>query len=235
MATLTGSRRLLAAGTLLLGSAVAATPAADVARSTDPSAQMGDAATAFERGDVTAAMTALRPLAEAGYVPAQVRLAYYLDYAEDDSTAFHWYATAAAAGDAEAQFYLAKLYGAGEGTATDTAAALDWYVRAADQGYLPAIRVLAMSYEQGGPLAPISYEAAVTWLEAGAALDDEWSLRRLSAALSRGELGLRVNRDRANALAARADAHGRRADPPADQLADHPAEQLAAKTGDSRD
>ena len=150
------------------------------------------------------AMTLLKAPAEAGYVPAQVQLAYYLDYAGQDEEAFAWYHAAAGAGDAEAQHQVARLYAAGEGTALDLESARAWFERAAEQGHAASIRVLAIAYEEGTPLTGISYEQAVAWLERGVAIGDPWSIGRLSNAYRTGDLGLRIDRDRADALRAEA-------------------------------
>ena len=164
------------------------------------------AAGEFSRGDVVAAMVLLRKPAEAGHVPAQMQLAYYLDYAEEDAAALRWYLAAAEAGAAEAQFYLGKMYIAGEGAPADRTRALDWIERAAEQGYPGAIRALVMSFEQGGELTDIDYDRAVDWLQSGVDSNDVWSMRRMSEAYRRGELGLRIDRERAAQLASLADA-----------------------------
>lgn len=174
-------------------------------QTTSPEALVEQATDAFRKGDVVAAMTLLRGPAEEGHVPAQVQLAYYLDYAEQDSEAFTWYLAAAEAGDTEAQHQLGKLYASGEGTEVDLTLARQWFERAAEQGYAPSIRVMAVAFEEARPMTGISYEQAVFWLEQGAAIGDTWSLTRLSDAYRKGELGLRIDRIRAEALNAEAE------------------------------
>jgi TPR repeat protein len=182
-----------------------ATPDRDIHGEATAQQSIVDKATqAFFNGDVVTAMTLLRPLAEKGFIPAQVQLAYYLDYAEEDEEAFAWYQAAAEQGDPEAQYHLGRLHGAGEGTELDPGLARLWFERAARQNHPDAIRIMAVSFEQGGPMTAVSYEQAVAWLERGAAIADPWSLARLSDAYQRGELGLRIDRDRARALQVRA-------------------------------
>lgn len=53
-------------------------------------------------------------------------------------------------GQAEAQYYVARIYANGMGdVATDYGRAADWYRRAADQNYSPAVQELGYMYEQG--------------------------------------------------------------------------------------
>lgn len=167
---------------------------------------LSDAEREFARGDVVAAMTLLREPASQGFVPAQVLLAYYLDYAEEDEDALRWYLAAAEAGNAEAQFKLGKLYATGEGTSKNPQLAMSWFLRSGEQGYPAAIRMLANSFELGGELSRISYEQAVKWLEVGVQQEDVWSINRLARAYQRGELGLRINRERAELLKLEAEA-----------------------------
>ena len=50
---------------------------------------------AFNRGDLPGAMTLYEVAAESGLPEAQVRLAFLLDYAEENDKAVHWYRAAA--------------------------------------------------------------------------------------------------------------------------------------------
>ena len=170
------------------------------AETISPETRVANADEAFNRSDIVAAMRELRYAAEAGYVPAQVKLAGHLDYAEEDEEAFGWYQSAARVENAEAQFNLGRMYASGEGTGQDYSLALEWFSRSGEQGYVPAIRMLAKTYESGGAIAEISYERAVEWLNAGVAAGDLWTTRRLSNAYRLGQLGLRVNREKAAAL-----------------------------------
>ena len=144
---------------------------------------------AFERSDIVSAIAYYRKAAEAGHVPAQTRLAYLLNVAEQNEEALEWYRKAAAAGDAEAEFYLAGMYAEGDGTAQDPAEALRLFTASADRGYAPGKMGLR-----------IDYEAARTWLDKGAAVNDYWSIKRLAQAHANGELGLRIDRQKAGQL-----------------------------------
>ena len=155
---------------------------------------------AFNRSDVVSAMAYYRKAAEAGYVPAQSRLAYLLNISEQNKEALEWYWKAANAGDAEAEFYLAGMYAEGDGTAKDPGQALRLFTASADKGYAPAIRVMAAAYEQGELGLRVDYEAAREWLNKGAAADDYWSIKRLAQAYANGKLGLRIDREKAAQL-----------------------------------
>jgi TPR repeat protein len=58
-------------------------------------------------------------------------------------------ATAAAAGDAHAQFLLGKAYNSGQGQAKDTALAAKWFNEAAQQKHHEALFHLGVMFEQG--------------------------------------------------------------------------------------
>lgn len=60
---------------------------------------------------------------------------------------------AAARGAAEAQYYLALLYQAGNGIAADAEAAFNWLQAAAEQGYGPAQQALSDVYKDGNGTA----------------------------------------------------------------------------------
>jgi uncharacterized caspase-like protein len=53
-------------------------------------------------------------------------------------------------GDAQAQFYVGRIYDSGLGRAPDLALASVWYKKAADQGNTAALTALAGLYEKGG-------------------------------------------------------------------------------------
>lgn len=161
---------------------------------------MRDAEIAFTRADLVDAMSLYRQAAELGHSPAQIRLAQLLDTAEENEKAYHWYTVAAEQGDPAGQFGLAQLLSLGEGVPEDPEQANVWFERAAAQNYAPAIRVLALAYEQGGMGQRVDYDTAVKWLEVGASAGDDWSKKRLSRAYRYGELGLRINRQAADKL-----------------------------------
>lgn len=155
---------------------------------------------AFDRSDVVSAIGYYRKAAEAGHVPAQSRLAYLLNIAEQNAEAIEWYRKAVAAGDAEAEYHLATMHAEGDGTAKNPAEALRLFTASANKEYAPAIRVMAAAYEQGEMGLRVDYEAARKWLEKGAALNDYSSIKRLADAYANGELGLRIDRPKAAQL-----------------------------------
>ena len=167
---------------------------------TDVVAIMRDAESAFVRADLVEAMDLYRRAAEAGHAPAQLRLGYLLDVAEDNAAAEIWYRRAAEQGLPAAQFALGEFLAKGDAGDRDGVAALEWIELAAAQGEPGAIRFLANTYEHGGLGVQRSFERAREWLEAGVAIGDAWSRERLGRAYALGELGLRVDHGRAEAL-----------------------------------
>jgi len=155
---------------------------------------------AFDESDIIGAMSYYRKAAEAGYIPAQNRLAYLLDKSERNEEAVIWYKKAAGQGDAEAEYGLAGMYVSGDGIAQDRAEALRLFTSSASKAYPPAIHVMASAYEKGGLGQRIDYELAREWLEKGVQLNDYWSIKRLSKAYRNGELGLRIDRQKAARL-----------------------------------
>ena len=155
---------------------------------------------AFEKADIVSAMNYYRKAANNGYAPAQNRLAYLLDKSEENEAAIEWYRKAAAQNEAEAQFNLARLYAAGEGIKQDTKLAHQLFTKSAEQQYSPAIRVLALANERGQLGQRIDYEKSRHWLQRGQQVNDYWSIKRLSKAYSEGDLGLRINKEKAKEL-----------------------------------
>jgi len=73
----------------------------------------------------------------------------------------------AAKGDAEAEFYLAKIYAGGMGVPQDYTKAAEYYQKAADQGYGKAENNLGILYLQGRGVKQDQTEA-IKWLEKAA-------------------------------------------------------------------
>jgi len=118
---------------------------------------------AFNQGDVTAAMALYRLAADTGLAEAQVKLAYILDYSEEDSEAVKWYRAAAQQGDADGQFGLGEMYAKGEGIERDLAKAIEYFELAAANDHQRAIRVLSHAYEDGGLGLQADSERAAYW------------------------------------------------------------------------
>jgi len=155
---------------------------------------------AFDESDIVGAMSYYRKAAEAGYVPAQNRLAYLLDKSERNEEAVKWYLKAAELGDAEAEHGLAGMYVSADGIEQNSSEALRLFTSSASKGYPPAIHVMASAYEKGGLGLRIDYELAREWLEKGMQQNDYWSINRLARAYRNGELGLRIDRHKATQL-----------------------------------
>jgi len=155
---------------------------------------------AFDKSDIVSAMRFYRKAAEAGYGPAMSRLGYLLDKSEEDEEAIIWFKKAVQLGEAEGQFELARMYAYGEGIEQDKKQALELFTESANQQYAPAIRVLALAYENGDLGLRVDYEIAQQWLNRGQLANDYWSLKRLAQAYRKGDLGLRINRQKAEQL-----------------------------------
>lgn len=181
------------AGTLALLSSLyahAETPEEYVARAEE----------AFEKADIISAISYYRKAAEAGYIPAQNRLAFLLDHAEENEEAIKWYRIAAEQGNAEAELRLARMYASGDGLAKDYPEAQRLLTSSANKGYAPAIHVIAKAYEDGGIGLRADYETARAWLEKGIQQKDIVSIERMAKAYANGELGLRIDRQKAAQL-----------------------------------
>lgn len=104
---------------------------------------------AFNRGDVTTAMTVLRAPAKASHVASQTLLAFILDRADFPEEAARLYREAAAQGDAEAHAGLGNLHLAGRGISKDEKQAVVHFSKAAELGHVPSIHALADAYLRG--------------------------------------------------------------------------------------
>jgi len=186
----TVNERILAMlATLLFSSATLA--------QTSPTETFDKAQYNLDTGDVVAALSLFRQAAEQNYAPAQARLAWILDGANQDEEAVNWYRRAAAQNNPEGQFGLAEMYIKGEGIETDLPIALDLITQAAEQEYRPAIRKLADAYEHGRLNLGKDYDTAIMWLQRGLSNGDTWAVDRLTKAYRLGELGLTIDEAKA--------------------------------------
>ena len=85
----------------------------------------------------------------------------------DDDEAFAWWMRAAEAGDARAQYMVARSYKLGEGVGKDEEEAFRWYLRSAEQGNVLAQITVADYYEGGGPV-PRNIDRAIYFHERAA-------------------------------------------------------------------
>lgn len=101
---------------------------------------------AYHRGDVVAALSALRPAARAGHAPSQTLLAFLLERADLVDEAAVLYAAAAAQGHADAHAALAQLRLDGRGVAKDEKQALVHFSEAAAAGHAGAAEWIAVAW-----------------------------------------------------------------------------------------
>ncbi len=118
---------------------------------------------ALESMDVTRAVKACRPVAEASDEPR-----HWYQYAraaqanEDHAQAVEWYRKAADRGYAPAQSNLGLMYELGLGARQSNAEAVAWYRKAADQGYALGQNNLGIMYANGLGVAADEAEA-IAW------------------------------------------------------------------------
>lgn len=146
----------------------------------DPERDMARGSLAYERGDVVDAIARFRKAAIQGHTPAQIRLAYILDKAEQDSEAVKWYRQAAEQGSAEGQYGLGQMYLNGEGVERDYEQGISWITKAAENGLTAAMRTLALNYERGSIGLPQDTEKMRFWLRRLAEHGDHWAKQRLA-------------------------------------------------------
>jgi localization factor PodJL len=96
--------------------------------------------------------------------------------------------TAAANGDARAQFEIAAIYTEGRAVTEDLAAAAVWYERAAAQGFAPAQYRLGNLYENGRGVARDLQQARL-WYQRAAEAGNRMAMHNLAALYASGELG----------------------------------------------
>lgn len=112
-----------------------------------PEEDMASAEKSFNEEDIKEAARFLRLAAEQNYFPAQIRLGEFMNASDDHDEAFGWFLTAAFQGDAAGQYNLGQMYALGYGTQQNFEKALYWTKKAAEQNFLPAVQLLAMSYK----------------------------------------------------------------------------------------
>jgi TPR repeat protein len=104
---------------------------------------------AIRVGDVVGAMATLRRLADAGYAPAQARLADMLYAAEFYAEAQALYRKAAEQGEGAGDYGLGRIHADASGVARDPAKALEHYRKAAAKNNWQAFDALARAYRAG--------------------------------------------------------------------------------------
>lgn len=125
---------------------------------------------AYQRGDVVAAMRALRPAAEAGHAPAQALLGFILERSGDLDEALKLYTRAAVQDDVEGHVGLAQMLLVGTGVAKDEKRALQHFSKAAELGHAGSIVWLAEAYRKGRYGLATDAPEAAKWQQRAAAL-----------------------------------------------------------------
>lgn len=121
------------------------------------------AESAYRKGDLMGALALWKKAAEAGYAPAQVRLASALDDAQQDEEAVQWYRKATEQGSVAGEYGLGMMYLKGEGIAKDNEKARFHILRAANQNFVPALRTMFELYKAGGGGLPADQAEAAKW------------------------------------------------------------------------
>ena len=142
-----------------------------------------DAVAAYEAGDYATAYRLQRPLADQGFVKAQVNLGIMYVHGhgvpQDDVEAIRWFRKAADHGDPLAQHNLGVMYESGRGVPQDWAEAATWFRSAADQGLADAQYDLGRIYAEGRGVQQ-DYVRAYLWFSLAAAQGDRRALHNRS-------------------------------------------------------
>jgi TPR repeat protein len=128
-----------------------------------PKDESDDGERAYRSGDLIGAMAKYRKAADAGYAPAQARLADFLDAADEDAAAVALYRKAAAQGDAHGEFGLGSMYAKGEGVAKDVDEGRRLIFAAADKNYPAAVELAIKVHRSGGLGLPPDPAQAGLW------------------------------------------------------------------------
>jgi TPR repeat protein len=107
----------------------------------------------------------------------------------DSESIFHLCADEAAAGDAEALYYVSFFYFGSNDFAHDTSKGIQVVQAAADKGYAQAQFWMGWQHESGQHL-PRDYEAALNWYRAAAESNSALAISRLERVYRNGELGV---------------------------------------------
>ena len=154
----------------------------------------------FRQGNLITAIDLLSKSAEKGYAPAQVTLAYIMDQAEENDRAFELFEQAALQDNAAAQFGLGNMYAKGEGTEKDPFLGGQWIKKSALQNHAPAMRAYAFALEHGNLGLQRRLDQALQWYNQCHEAGDPVCTRRLVNIYENGELGLPVDKNKADEL-----------------------------------
>jgi uncharacterized protein len=162
---------------------------------------------AYTEGDVAAAMSFLKPAADAGHAPSQALLAFILDKTLFYDEAVAYYRKSAEQANADGLYGLGVMYSEGSGVKQDINEARRLITSAAEKGHKQAINVIAQAYINGGlglNEAARQGPEALAWIKRSADNDDLPSIDALAAAYISGQYGLTPDPKKAEAWIAKA-------------------------------
>jgi TPR repeat protein len=144
----------------------------------------------IDKGNFSAGLKILRPLALRGDGNAQIKLGemYQAGFGvpKDLKEAIRWYRLAADQGNANAQFTLGRMYGTGIRVPKDLKEAIRWYRLAADQGNANAQFKLGLMYASGDGV-PKDLKEAIRWYRLAADQGDEYAQYFLGVSYEDGD------------------------------------------------
>lgn len=129
----------------------------------NPSSDLEEGLSAFEKGNYDVAHRKLLPLSDAGVALAQNTLGRMclrgLGVSQDDNQALLLFRKAASQGLPNAKNNIGVMYTAGRGVRQDYKEAVAWFLEAANEGFPLAMDNLAEMYEKGFGVMPNQAEA----------------------------------------------------------------------------
>lgn len=131
-------------------------------------AALAEAQRAYDAGQDARALELYLPLARAGDITAQSRLARIYTRNRgvpvNETESCDWWQAAAERGDATAQVNVGLCFETGKGRAQEHRVAAEWYRRSAEQGNAVAMYNLGLAHEYGRGVAQ-SFEQALDWFQ----------------------------------------------------------------------
>lgn len=98
----------------------------------------------------------------------------------DIEEAFIWLSKAAGLGDKDAQYRLARVYGANDSIYSDREKMMELYESTAEQDYIPSINQLGYIFENGYYDFEVDYKKALKYYEQAEKLKDDFAFTALS-------------------------------------------------------
>jgi len=136
--------------------------------------------------------------AKAGDLQAQYHLSGlypFINASEGKKKALFWMRKAAENGHKIAQYNLAQKYENGDGVEQNYGVARNWYIKSAEQNYIPAQQTLGFNCIKGIG-QPVDFVKGISWYELAAENGSEKSMRFLINVYSKGAKGFPANNDK---------------------------------------